>query len=90
MGPSVLYLCDADNAHPIYIFFPLVPRLRIELAPPALEAWNLNHWTTWEVPLFSYSSLYNTHFFLRYNSHTIQFILLKLYDTVVFSIFRIV
>ena len=63
VGPSVLYLCDADNAHPIHIFFSLVARLRIELAPPVLEAWNLNHWTTWEVPLFSYSSLYNTHFF---------------------------
>ena len=28
----------------------LVSRPRIEPAPPALEAWNLNHWITREVP----------------------------------------
>ena len=28
----------------------LVPRPGIEPAPPALEAWSLNHWTAREVP----------------------------------------
>ncbi|XP_057389546.1 zinc finger protein 320-like isoform X2 [Balaenoptera acutorostrata] len=28
----------------------LVPRPGIEAAPPAVEAWSLNHWTTREVP----------------------------------------
>ena len=28
----------------------LVPRPGIEAAPPAVEAWSLNHWTTGEVP----------------------------------------
>ena len=32
----------------------LVPRSGIELAPPALEAWSLNHWTTREVPVGKY------------------------------------
>ena len=29
---------------------PLVPWPGIELGPPALEVWSLNHWTTREVP----------------------------------------
>ena len=29
---------------------PLVPQPGIELMPPALEAWSLNHWTAVEVP----------------------------------------
>ena len=29
----------------------LVPRPGIEPTPPAVEAWNLNHWTAREVPL---------------------------------------
>lgn len=28
----------------------LVPQPGIELTPPALEAWSLNHWTSGEVP----------------------------------------
>ena len=28
-----------------------VSRLGIQSLPPALEAWNLNHWATREVPL---------------------------------------
>ena len=28
----------------------LAPQLEIKPAPPALEAWGLNHWTTREVP----------------------------------------
>ena len=28
----------------------LVPQPGIELMPPALEAWSLNHWTAREVP----------------------------------------
>ena len=27
----------------------LVPQPGMEPMPPALEAWSLNHWTTWEV-----------------------------------------
>ena len=38
----------------------LVPRPGIELVPPALEAWVLNHWTTREVPLLSISCLATT------------------------------
>ena len=37
----------------------LVPRPGIELVPPALEAWGLNHWTTREVPLLFFSSSSN-------------------------------
>ena len=32
----------------------LVPRLGIEPGTPALGAWNLNHWTTSEVPTMQY------------------------------------
>ena len=28
----------------------LVPRPGIEHVPPEVEAWSLNHWTTWETP----------------------------------------
>ena len=31
----------------------LVPPPRIQPAPPALEAWSLNHWTATEVPKLS-------------------------------------
>ena len=27
-----------------------VPQPEMELWPRAVEAWSLNHWTTWEVP----------------------------------------
>ena len=40
----------------------LVPRPGIETAPPALEAWSLNHWTTREV--------LNSTFFPRQESGT--------------------
>ena len=34
------------------------PQPEMELWPPAVEAWSLNHWTTWEVPkLFSNGTL---------------------------------
>ena len=36
----------------------LVPRKGIELMPPAVETWSLNHWTTGEVP---HISILNTH-----------------------------
>ena len=34
----------------MYLFRMLVPRPGIEHIPPALEAQNLNHWATREVP----------------------------------------
>ena len=35
----------------------LVPQPGIEPAPPTMEAWSLNHWTTREVPQTSLVSL---------------------------------
>ena len=32
----------------------LVPCPGIEPAPPAMEAWSLNHWTTMQVSLFTF------------------------------------
>ena len=32
----------------------LVPLSGIEPVPPAVEAWNLNHWTSKEVPLLAF------------------------------------
>ena len=37
----------------------LVPELGIEPAPPALESWKLNHWTTTKVPNLSLWSVGN-------------------------------
>ena len=34
----------------------LVPQPRIELTPPAVEAWSLNHWATREVLEFTFSA----------------------------------
>ena len=42
----------------------LVPWLGIEPAPPALEAWSLNHWTAREVPFF---------FFKKNQGHPLPF-----------------
>ena len=64
-APSVLSL----QIFLFYFFFPffsfsgqaacgiLVPRSGIEPMPPALEAQNLNHWTTREVPCLKYFNL---------------------------------
>ena len=35
----------------------LVPRPRIESVPPAVRAWSLNHWSTREVPVFTFQTL---------------------------------
>ena len=46
-----------------------MPRPGIEPAPPALEAWSLNHWTTREVPLvllFKNCSGYSRFFLFSY------------------------
>ena len=42
----------------------LVPQSGIESGPPALEAWNLSHWTSREVPKASktYSKVANVFF----------------------------
>ena len=39
-----------------------VPRPGIEPAPPAVEAWNLNHWIAREVPIFFFLLLKIMHF----------------------------
>ena len=39
----------------------LVPRPGIKPTPPALEVWNLNHWTTREVPIILFFTLRNVH-----------------------------
>ena len=39
----------------------LVPRPGVQPAPPAVEAWSLNHWTTREVPKWLFLG-----FFLKY------------------------
>ena len=39
----------------------LVPRPGIELAPPALGAWSLSHWTAREVPILIFLVATYTH-----------------------------
>ena len=39
----------------------LVPRPGIKSTPPALEVWNLNHWTTRKVPIILSFTLRNVH-----------------------------
>ena len=46
--PSFIYLLAVP--HGLWDLRILVLRSGIELAPPAVEGWSLNHWTTGEVP----------------------------------------
>ena len=46
----------------------LVPLPGIEPAPPAVEAWSLNHWTAREVPLGKLFKIHFLPFFENYNA----------------------
>ena len=46
----------------------LVPRPRIKLLPPTVEAWSLNHWTVQEFPQLSISKAQH-HFHLFFHLH---------------------
>ena len=51
ISPHLLFVCLFFH-HIAYGI--LAPRPGIGPAPPAVEVWNLNHWTTREVPTSNY------------------------------------